>query len=78
MAGRAMTRAALEHLLPAAAALTNETEFVLIGNQASLGQLPEAPLALLVSVKADSLPQVRPRLMTGCPPSGCSSMSALT
>jgi hypothetical protein len=48
-----MTRAALEHLLRAASALTNEREFVVIGSQAILGQFPEAPEALLVSMEAD-------------------------
>jgi hypothetical protein len=33
-----MTRAALEHLLRAASALTNEEHFVVIGSQAVLGQ----------------------------------------
>lgn len=55
-----MTRAALEHLLRAAAALTNETEFVVIGSQAILGQFPEAPEALLVSIEADLYPRLAP------------------
>jgi hypothetical protein len=55
-----MTRTALEHLLRAAAALTNETEFVVIGSQAILGQYPQAPEALLVSVEADIYPRRSP------------------
>lgn len=48
-----MTRGALEHLLRAAAALTNERDFVVIGSQAILGQFPTAADDLLVSVEAD-------------------------
>jgi hypothetical protein len=48
-----MTRAALEHILRAAAAITNERDLVVIGSQAVLGQFPDAPSALLVSIEAD-------------------------
>lgn len=52
-----MTRDALEHLLRAAAAITNERDFVVIGSQAVLGQFPQAPDALLVSIEADLYPR---------------------
>jgi hypothetical protein len=52
-----MTRNALEHLLRAAAALTNERDFVIIGSQAVLGQFPLAPDALLASIEADLYPR---------------------
>jgi hypothetical protein len=52
-----MTRAALEHLLRAAAAITDEQNFVVIGSQAVLGQFPQAPDALLVSIEADLYPR---------------------
>jgi hypothetical protein len=55
-----MTRAALEPLLRAAAALTNERDFVVIGSQAVLGQFPQAPEALLVSIEADLYPRYAP------------------
>lgn len=55
-----MTRDALEHLLRAAAALTNERDFVVIGSQAILGQHPTAPAALLVSLEADLYPRYAP------------------
>jgi len=55
-----MTRAALEHLLRAASAITNEREFVVIGSQAILGPLPAAPEALLVSIEADLYPRYAP------------------
>ena len=55
-----MTRAALEHVLRAAAALTDERDFVVIGSQAILGQFPEAPEALLVSIEVDLYPRSAP------------------
>jgi hypothetical protein len=55
-----MNRAALEHILRAAAAITNEREFVVIGSQAILGQYPTAPDSLLASVEADLYPRHAP------------------
>jgi hypothetical protein len=52
-----MDRAALEHVLRAAAAITNEREFVVIGSQSVLGPFPEAPDALLTSVEVDVYPR---------------------
>jgi hypothetical protein len=52
-----MTRAALEHILRAASAITHEREFIVIGSQAILGQFPDAPDALLVSIEADLYPR---------------------
>ena len=48
-----MNRQALEHLLRAASAITNERELVVIGSQAILGQFPDAPDSLLASIEAD-------------------------
>ena len=42
-----MRRHELEHLIRAAAAITNEYEIVVIGSQAILGAVPQAPEALL-------------------------------
>ena len=42
-----MNRAALEHILRAASAVTNERDIIVIGSQAVLGQFPAAPEALL-------------------------------
>ena len=55
-----MNRAALEHILRAAAAVANERELVVIGSQAVLGQFPDAPEALLVSIEADLFPRHAP------------------
>ncbi len=48
-----MRRDQLEHILRAAAGITGQREFVVIGSQAILGQFPGAPADLLVSMKAD-------------------------
>lgn len=55
-----MTRAALEHVLRAAAAITNEREFIVVGSQAILGPFPHAPVAALVSMEADLYPRHAP------------------
>ncbi len=52
-----MNRAALEHILRAAAAIADEREFVVIGSQAVLAQFPDAPSALLASIEADIYPR---------------------
>lgn len=55
-----MNRAALEHIVRAAAALSDEREIVVIGSHAVLGQFPDAPAALLVSMDADVYPRHAP------------------
>ena len=55
-----MNRAALEHILRAAAAIANEREFVVIGSQAVHGQYPDAPPSLLVSIEVDLYPRHAP------------------
>lgn len=55
-----MTRAQLEHLIRAAAAIANDLEIVVIGSQAVLGQFPEAPAEMLVSMEADVFPRHYP------------------
>jgi hypothetical protein len=55
-----MTRAALEHVLRAAAAITNERDFIVIGSQAVLGQFPDAPPELLASIEVDVYPRLAP------------------
>lgn len=55
-----MNRPALEHILRAAAAVSGERELVVIGSQAVLGQFPDAPTALLVSIEADVYPRFAP------------------
>ena len=48
-----MQRPQLEHLIRAAAGITGASEIVVIGSQAVLGQFPDAPGDLLVSLEAD-------------------------
>lgn len=42
-----MKRVDLEHIIRAAAAIANDDEIVVIGSQAILGSLPDAPEVLL-------------------------------
>jgi hypothetical protein len=48
-----MQRQQLEHIIRAAAGITGAKEFVIIGSQAVLGQYPNSPSELLVSIEAD-------------------------
>jgi hypothetical protein len=48
-----MHRPQLEHIIRAAAGITGASEFVIVGSQAVLGQFPQAPDDLLVSIEAD-------------------------
>jgi len=48
-----MQRQQLEHLIRAAAGITGAREFVIVGSQSVLGQFPQAPEELLVSMEAD-------------------------
>ena len=48
-----MRRPQLEHVIRAAAGITGAPEIVVIGSQAVLGQFPDAPDELLLSVEAD-------------------------
>jgi len=48
-----MQRSQLEHVIRAAAGITGATEIVVIGSQAVLGQFPDAPADLLVSIETD-------------------------
>jgi hypothetical protein len=55
-----MKRSELEHLIRAAGSIADDAEIVVIGSQAILGQFPNAPSALLVSMEADLFPLHRP------------------
>jgi hypothetical protein len=48
-----MQRPQLEHIIRAAVGITGATEIIVIGSQAVLGQFPNAPADLLVSIEAD-------------------------
>ena len=47
-----MRRQQVEQIIRAAAGIAGASEFVIVGSQAVLGQCPEAPGELLVSMEA--------------------------
>lgn len=55
-----MTREQLEHLIRAAADIADDDEIVVIGSQAILGQFPDAPASMRVSMEADVFPRNHP------------------
>ncbi len=55
-----MTRLQLEHLIPAASTIADDSDIVVIGSQAILGQYPDAPAEFLVSKEADVFPRNHP------------------
>lgn len=55
-----MKRSELEHVIRASANIANDDEIVIVGSQAILGQFPDAPTDLLVSVEADVYPKNHP------------------
>jgi hypothetical protein len=57
-----MRRNELEHLIRAAAAVTNQCEIVIVGSQSILGAVPTPPLLLAESMEADVYPLKRPDL----------------
>lgn len=57
-----MNRRELEHLIRAAAAVTDQYEIVVIGSQSILGAEPNAPDFLLQSMEADMYPLHRPEM----------------
>ncbi len=57
-----MQRSELEHVIRASAAIADDDELIIIGNQSILGQFPDAPTALLVSMEVDLFPKNKPAL----------------
>jgi hypothetical protein len=55
-----VTREQLEHILRAAADIADDDEIVVIGSQAILGQFPEAPASMRVSIEANLFPLNHP------------------
>jgi hypothetical protein len=51
----------LEHVIRAAATVAGESELVIVGSQAILGQFPDAPQTLLFSQEADVYPREQPQ-----------------
>lgn len=50
-----MQRSELEHIIRAAAFITNQYEIVMIGSQSILGACPDAPKSLLKSMEGRCL-----------------------
>lgn len=57
-----MRRQDLEHIIRAAAAVTNSNEIMVVGSQSILGSFPDAPAELLRSQAADVYPVLAPEL----------------
>ncbi len=55
-----MNRAQLEHLIRAAAVIVADDDIVVIGSQSILGQFPDAPQELCLSMEADLYPLGHP------------------
>ena len=55
-----MNRSQLEHAIRSACAVSEDPEVYIIGSQAILGQYPDAPESLLVSMEADAIPKNKP------------------
>ena len=55
-----MNRSELEHIVRASAEITGEREFIVIGSQAILGKVPDAPRSLRESMELDIYPRNRP------------------
>jgi hypothetical protein len=55
-----MTRAQLEHAIRAACDVSNDTELLIFGSQAVLGEFPDAPASLRASIEVDVQPKNRP------------------
>ena len=55
-----MQRSDLEHLIRASGEIAGDDEIIVIGSQAILGQFPNAPVRLLMSMEADIYPKNSP------------------
>jgi hypothetical protein len=51
-----MRRSELEHIIRAAAAISNQYEIMVIGSQSILGSVAEPPAVLVESMEADIYP----------------------
>ena len=55
-----MQRSELEHLIRVSGEIAGDDEIIIIGSQAILGQFPNAPVRLLMSMEADIYPKNNP------------------
>jgi hypothetical protein len=56
-----MKRSELEHIIRASGEIANDDEIIVIGSQAILGQFPNAPVRLRISMEADIYPKNDPK-----------------
>lgn len=64
-----MNRQEFEHIVRAAAGITGQKEFIIIGSQSILGKFPDAPRILRHSMELDLYPKDHPEmadLISGC------------
>ena len=64
-----MNRQEFEHIVRAAAGITGQKEFIIIGSQSILGKFPDAPRVLRNSMELDLYPKDHPELadlISGC------------
>lgn len=52
-----MTRDQLDHVIRASAAIAQDSEIIVVGSQAILGQFPQAPAELTLSAEANVYPK---------------------
>jgi len=57
-----MQRSELEHLIRASGDIASDDEIIVIGSQAILGEFPDAPVRLLMSMEADIFPKNKPEM----------------
>jgi hypothetical protein len=57
-----MQRSELEHIIRASGDVAEDDEIIVVGSQSILGQFPDAPTRLLVSMEADVYPNHHPDL----------------
>jgi hypothetical protein len=57
-----MRRSELEHIIRASGNIADDDEIIIVGSQAVLGQFPNAPARLLMSMEADVYPKNKPEL----------------
>ena len=55
-----MKRSELEHLIRASGAIADDGELIIIGSQSILGQFPNAPNTLCISMELDVYPRNKP------------------
>jgi hypothetical protein len=74
-----MNREDLEHIIRAAAAVTDQYEFIIVGSQSILGSVPNPEPVFTMSAEADIYPLQAPELAEGSTePSGKAPSSTIT